>query len=90
MREGLENLYEMKTDLFEEMLKTASKNISPPWTRKQLIKVLSSFKKGKARDPHGFVYELFRPDVAGDNLIDGLVLILNEIKKQQKVPKAFN
>ena len=46
-------------------------------------------KKGKARDPFGFVNDIFKPGVAGTNLIDGLLILFNEIKKQQKVPKIF-
>ena len=51
--------------------------------------MLKTLKKNKARDPYGFINELFRPETAGDDLINGLLNLLNEIKKQQKVPKIF-
>ena len=89
MREGLEDLQQAKDKLFEERMKTASKNKTSPWNREQLVKVLSSLKKDKARDPHGLINDLFKPGVAGDNLIDGLLLLLNEVKEQQTIPDKF-
>ena len=64
-------------------------NKIPPWDIKQLMCVLNALKKGKSRDPHGFPNELFRPEVAGNNLIQGLLLLLNEVKEQQKIPQMF-
>ena len=48
---------------------------SPLWTKAQLIKVLKSLKKGKARDPWGLSNEIFKPDVAGSDLILALLTL---------------
>ena len=80
---------ENKMKRFESIIKIASKNKTDPWTKKELIKVLQNLKKGKARDPHGLISDIFKPDVAGENLIDGLLLLYNNIKSQKKIPKIF-
>ena len=63
---------------------------TPPWTVANVKKVLGSLKKGKSRDPWGLTNELFRLDVAGDNLIEAITLLMNEIKSQGKVPHLLN
>ena len=52
----------------------------------KLVKVLKSLKKDKSRDPQGLINELFRPEVAGSDLQNSILLLLNLIKKEQKVP----
>mgnify|MGYP003328820621 CR=1 FL=1 len=61
-----------------------------PWTRNQLLKVLKTLKKIKARDPWGLANEIFKPEVAGDDLISALLKLVNQIKQQQKIPDIFN
>ena len=53
---------------------------------KQLMRVLKSLKKGKARDPLNLVNEIFRPEVAGSDLLLALLKIVNMVKKQQMFP----
>ena len=55
----------MKEELCAKRMKLASLNKSEPWNKDNLMKVLSSLKAGKARDPHGTLNELFKPGVAG-------------------------
>ena len=89
IKEGLENLEEMKEKLFEKIMKIASKKKTKDWTKDKLLKVLKHLKKGKARDPHGFIYDIFRPEVAGENLIEGLLLLFNTINDRQEIPEIF-
>ena len=51
---------------------------------KDLEKVLKSLKNGKARDPHGHVYELYK--YAGNDLKTSLLKFLNLVKNTQKYP----
>ena len=67
-------------------LKEVKKKPSKPWTMKQLMKVLRSLKKGKARDPLNLVNEIFRPEGAGKDLLLALLKIINMVKKQQTFP----
>ena len=73
MKEGMEDLEKNKNDLFNQRLAKASINRSEPWSREQLVKVLKSLKKGKSRDPWNLCNEIFKPEVAGDDLIEALL-----------------
>ena len=55
----------------------------------QLIKVLKSLKKGKARDPLNLVNEIFLPKVAGLDLKLALLKIVNKVKDQQRFPNKL-
>ena len=58
--DGLDELNSLKEYLFELRKKYASQVISEDWSLADLDKVLKSLKNGKARDPHGHIYELFK------------------------------
>jgi hypothetical protein len=51
------------------------------------MKVLSSLKAGKARDPHGLLNELFKPDVAGTDFQTSFLIMGNMIQKKIFIPK---
>ena len=48
---------------------------------------LEALKAGKARDPNGWVYELFKDGVIGENLKLSLLHMLNKIKESTKIPE---
>ena len=54
-----------------------------------LNKVLRNLKKNKARDPLGYCNELFRPEVAGDDLKMAILKMMNKIKKDQIFPESL-
>ena len=83
-------LHEYNMELFQLNRKLAKNKKTPPWTVAKVKKVLGSLKKGKSRDPWGLTNELFRLEVAGDNLIEAITLLMNEIKSQGKVPELLN
>ena len=55
IKPGLESLQSAKEELFQLRINEVKKKQSEPWTMKQLIRVLKSLKKGKARDPLNLV-----------------------------------
>ena len=59
------------------------------WTENDILKVLSSLKNGKCRDPLGLINEIFKPPIAGSDLIKSITLMMNKIKNQIQVPKLF-
>ena len=65
----------------------ASRNKSPDWTPKQLMKVLQSLKTSKSPDHFGMIYELFKPEIIGTDLFKSLLLLCNAMKRQQEIPK---
>ena len=52
--------------------------------------VLKQLKPGKSKDPYDFPNEIFRPDVAGEDLILALTKLLNRIKSELIFPNPMN
>ena len=70
-RDIIENLSDIKTekeDLCARRLEVAALNKTPEWSIEDLQKVLKYLKLNKSRDPLGYANEIFRPEVAGDDL----------------------
>ena len=89
IRENLSSIKDAKEILCEKLLEVARANKTPPWEMKHLEKVLKYLKKNKSRDPHGFCNELFRPEVAGDDLKLALLKLMNRIKTDQVFPDCM-
>ena len=68
IKKNLEHVKDAKEKLCEKLLEVARANKTPDWEMKHLDRVLKQLKKNKSRDPLGFCNELFRPEVAGDDL----------------------
>ena len=51
------------------------------------MKILSSLKNNKSRDPHGLVNELFKPGVGGVDLVDSMLMLFLNIKKKISFPE---
>ena len=73
-----EHLKSLKENLCRRRIEYAEKQKTDPWTPDQLMKILSSLKNDKARDPHGLVNELFKLCVIGQDLFDYLLYLLNQ------------
>ena len=48
-----------------------------------------SLRNSKARDELGFIYELFKPPYAGEDVHLSLTMMFNEMKHKLKIPKYF-
>ena len=88
MKKELTNLKILKEMLFKARMKNAKMNRTEPWSREKILKVLKGLKKGKSRDPSGLA-KLFHPDVAGDDLIDAIDILMNRIKNEQVYPEIM-
>ena len=62
---------------------------SPDWTISDIIGVLKTLKSNKAKDPLGFCNEIFMIPVAGEDLIKSLVVMMNKIKNDKRIPEIF-
>ena len=51
-----------------------------------LVSVNTHLKVNKSRDPHGLIFELYKENTAGDDLLDSLLILLNTIKKTKQIP----
>ena len=90
IKEGLEDIKDLKDRLCKARLESTSKSITPPWTVEDVTFVLKQLKKGKSKDPYNLPNELFRPNVAGDDLILAITKLMNRIKSELIYPKPMN
>ena len=86
MSPELEDLRTMKENLFKLRIEQATNHKSNPFSRENLVKVLKSLKGKKARDPFGLIYEIFKPEMAGEDLINSLLLLFNGMKDNLHIP----
>ena len=77
---------EHKEYLFQLRLKLAKTRKSPNWTQSDLSKVMKKLKVNKATDPVGLVTELFKPGVAGFDMVKSVLTLCNMIKEECKIP----
>ena len=89
MKDNLEDIRKEKEELCELRLKLAKTNKTKPWTMDNLDSVLKQLKKNKSRDPHGYANEIFRPEVAGDDLKRAILILMNRIKSEQIFPEIL-
>ena len=60
------------------------------WSVDDIKNVLKKLKTGKAKDPYDFPNEIFRPNVAGEDLILAITKLLNRIKTELIFPSPMN
>ena len=89
INDNLKNLQKDKEELCKQRIKIASKTKTPDWTMDQLETVLDYLKRNKSRDPFGYANEIFKNDVAGEDMKRAILLLMNKIKSQQKYPEVL-
>ena len=68
IKPDFEELKYLKDNLFDMKLENSRKRKSKPWEMADLEKVLKNLKKDKARDPNGWINDIFKEGVAGKDL----------------------
>ena len=81
------DLKQMKMELFDLRLELSKYKKSKPWVLKDLENVLNSLKNDKARDPNGWVNEIFKAGVAGKNLKLSMLNLFNKMKTENHIPE---
>ena len=64
----------------------AEANKSPDWNMEQLESSLARLKNNKSRDPKGYINEIFKKGVIGEDLKKSLLIMMNRIKKTLSIP----
>ena len=82
-------LFELQQRLIEKRLLLCSDNKSPLWTEQDIIESLDSLQNGKCRDPLGLVNEIFKPPLAGSDMVKSLTILMNKIKDECSIPDIF-
>ena len=89
INKDLESLKKEKEELCKLRLRLASSRKTPDWTMEQLEVVLDYLKKNKSRDPLGYANDIFKSDVAGNDLKQAILILLNRIKRELIYPKVL-
>ena len=86
IKEKYSKLFELQKEVLNRRLIITSENKSPDWSEIDVIEVLKSLKNGKSRDPLGMCNEIFKPPVAGADLVTSLTIMMNKIKSEVTIP----
>ena len=87
MRPDLHKLQQFRERLVQIRLDICKKRKSPPWSKHDLCVVLKSLKKNACRDPHGWINEIFNPDICGDDVVNALLVFYNKLKNENTIPQ---
>ena len=79
-----------KKKIFELKMKLAEANETPDWEMSDLESALSNLKNDKSRDYEGYINEIFKTDVAGDDLKRSMLVMLNKLKREKKIAIFMN
>ena len=90
VRPDLKNMKVRRKIIFKLKMKLASMKQSPDWSMADLDLALSNLKNNKSRDPNGYINEIFKDGVIGENLKKSLLLMMNKLKKGKLIPKVMN
>ena len=85
----VKDIRELNENVFLDRLKLARKNSSPEFTDIELDKVLKNLKTGKSKDHNGYITELFKHGVIGTDLKKSILMMMNKVKSDLKVPKCL-
>ena len=71
-------------------MKLAESNSSPDWNMKDLERALRNLKNNKSRDFEGYINEIFKVNIIGDDLKKSLLVMLNNLKIKKIIPIFMN
>ena len=89
IKDDTKEVDDLNTKLFNKQLYLAKLNKRPPFEIKELEKVLKSLKPGKSKDPDDYICELFKDGVIGIDLKIFILMMMNKIKEDIKVPECL-
>ena len=87
VKNNYDEIFELKCKLWDSRNLNLKRIKSPEWSMSQLEDSLKRLKTNKARDPHGMTNELVKEGFIGYDLKYGILMLLNTIKNQMKIPK---
>ena len=90
MRPDLEGLKVTKNEIFKLKIKLAEQTTSLPWKMSDLEGAFSQLKNNKSRDPDGYINEIFKCEVIGQNLKESLLTMFNKLKSQKQISYFMN
>ena len=80
---------EIQENTFKMRLEEARTKKSLPFSMSELDKVLKGLKNGKSKDSQGYICELFKEGVIGNNLKESLLMMFNHMKDELTIPECL-
>ena len=74
--------FDKKVELWRLRFDYLRETKTPDWSKESLEVALKSLKSNKTRDPSGFINELFKPPVIGEDLEMALLSLVNGVKRE--------
>lgn len=82
-----EDIFLMKTELWERRLIKLKTNKTSEWNTEELEKATANLKTNKTSDPNNMINELFKEGCIGSDLKEALLLLVNGIKSEMNLPE---
>ena len=89
-KEEINNYIHDINKLCETRLQSTLRNRTKDWEMSDLKEALKELKKNKSTDPLGYINELFTLEVAGEDLLLALLILINKIKTSQYLPSMLS
>ena len=89
IKDEIKEVNDMNSKLFEKRIEEARTIKSPVSNMKELEKVLKILKPGKSKNPDNYICELFKKGVIGEDLKISILMMMNKIKHDRKVPECL-
>ena len=86
MKPGYFKLRFLLENLFNIRIKLSKLRKTEGWKKADLLKVTRQLKNNKAADPKGLISEIFKPNVAGSDLFNSLLILCNKVKSECEIP----
>ena len=87
MKAEFKEIYQLKTLLWDQRLKSIKSVKTKPWTHTDIEKVTKALKNNQTRDPIGMINELLKPGIMGKDLKHAVVSLMNGIKETHFFPE---
>ena len=84
-----EDVYEMKTELWQTLLDSCKSRKSEDWQMSDLEKVIKNLKTNKTRDPIGLINEIFKHGVIGEGMKEAVLNLLNQSKTRHEISEVM-
>ena len=86
VKDDVKDIIDLNEKLFKQRLINVKSVKSSPFSMAELTITLKNLTLGKSRDPDNIVCDIFKDGVIGDNLKESILLMMNKIKEEMKVP----
>ena len=89
VKDEVTEIVDLNEKLFKQRLTNVKSVRSSPFSMEELTITLKNLTLGKSRDPDNLVCDIFKEGVIGDNLKESILMMMNRMKEEIKVPECL-